>query len=129
MKNFYVYLRNNQPGLRDLSHRGYSYDLGTLGAIEGNVDKLVVRRMKGRGRSWRRPGLRAMLALCQNKLLLKNLAFEFQPLPDRPIKMKRKEHTLSVQYSEWVRGSMPVFSGPHQSRPWVKSLYQYAHGL
>ncbi|MBI9044939.1 MAG: ISLre2 family transposase [Anaerolineaceae bacterium] len=127
LKKFYVYLRNNCAGLQDLKYRGYSQNPGSLGAIEGNVDKLVVRRMKGRGRSWRRPGLRAMLALCQKKQVLRAMAFDYQPIV-QPVKLKRKRYNLSVQYNEWTRGSMPVFSGPHQSKPWVKSLYRVAHG-
>jgi hypothetical protein len=53
----------HQDGLLDLECRGYSLPVH-LGAIEGNVDKLVVHRMKGTDCSWRLPGVRAMLALC-----------------------------------------------------------------
>ncbi len=67
LKQFYQYIDSQQDGLLDLSHRGYSSELGNLGAIEGNVDKLVIHRMKGRGCCWKLHGARAMLALCQNK--------------------------------------------------------------
>lgn len=128
LKEFYNYLRNNQDGLRDLGYRGYSQALSSLGSIEGNVDKLVVRRMKGRGRSWKRQGLRAMLAVCQHKQVLKNLTFQYQSVTVTK-KPKHRRQNLSVHYSEWVQAQMPVFSGPHQGKPWVKSLYRYAHGL
>jgi hypothetical protein len=77
LQQLYHYLDNQQDGLLDLSQRGYSDDLGSLGAIEGNVDKLVIHRMKGRGCCWRLQGSRAMLALCQHKEPLKHLAFQY----------------------------------------------------
>ena len=49
LKQFYQNIYYQQDGLLDLSARGYSSELGSLGAIEGNVDKLVIHRMKGRG--------------------------------------------------------------------------------
>ena len=52
LEDFYKYVHNNQDGLLDLKYRGHSY-LVVLGGIEGNVDKLGVHRMKGRGSSWR----------------------------------------------------------------------------
>jgi hypothetical protein len=128
LQMFYRYLSNNQRGLRDLVPRGYSHKLGSLGAIEGNVDKLVVRRMKGRGRSWKRRGLRAMLGICQNKTLLRNLAFQYQPVAVTK-KPKRKRMSLSVDYSECFQGSIPIFSGPDQGKPWVNSLHRFVHGI
>ena len=67
LEQFYQYIESQQDGLLDLPHRGYSSELGNLGAIEGNVDKLVIHRMKGRGCCWKLKGARAMLALCQIK--------------------------------------------------------------
>ena len=128
LQTFYRYLRNNQRGLLDLKHRGYSHKLGSLGAIEGNVDKLVVRRMKGRGRSWKRRGLRAMLGICQFKTVLRNLAFQYQPVPVIK-KPKKRRMNLSVDYSECFQGRIPIFSGPDQGKPWVKSFYRYVHGI
>jgi hypothetical protein len=76
---FYRYVRNNQDGLLDLEYRACSLP-ACLGAIEGNVDKLVVHRMKGRGCSWRLPGVRAMLALCRNADQLRSNAYRYLPL-------------------------------------------------
>ena len=44
------YLEENQNSLKDvqISENGH---ILRLGSIDGNVDKLVARRMKGRGRS------------------------------------------------------------------------------
>ncbi len=59
----YHYLRQNSSGLRD-----YRLDMGEegkglrrTGAIEGNVDKLIVRRMKNQGMNWTIKGIRRML--------------------------------------------------------------------
>ena len=67
------YLEGNQISLKDvqISENGH---ILSLGGIEGNVDKLVARRMKGRGRSWRIPGARAMVTLCRYRPQLRDLA-------------------------------------------------------
>jgi len=49
----------------------------TLGAIEGNVDKLVRQRMRGRGMSWSRQGAIEMLAILRHKEDLQNHAFPY----------------------------------------------------
>src|SRR4030042_2631619 len=91
LKQFYQYIDSQQDGLLDLSCRGYSRELGSLGAIEGNVDKLVIHRMKGRGCCWKLRGARATPALCQHKETLKHLAFQYLPLepPLQPGRRKR----------------------------------------
>jgi hypothetical protein len=81
--DFYQYVLNNQDGLLDLEYRACSLP-ACLGAIEGNVDKLVVHRMKGRGCSWRLPGVRAMLALCRNADQLRSHAYRYFPLQTPP---------------------------------------------
>jgi len=124
--DFYRYVLNNQDGLLDLEYRACSLP-ACLGAIEGNVDKLVVHRMKGRGCSWRLPGVRAMLALCRNADQLRSHAYRYFPLQTPP----RTYHTtqfLEVEYSETTQSSMPVFQGPHQNRPWVRSLHRLIYG-
>jgi hypothetical protein len=124
--DFYKYIRRNQDGLLDLPHRGYSMP-SCLGAIEGNVDKLVVQRMKGRGCSWRLRGLRAMLALCANRDLLKAHAYHYVP-STVPYKSYRRVKSLHEDYTEVIQRSIPVFSGPDQNKPWVISLRRYIHG-
>lgn len=128
LKQFYQYIFYQQDGLLDLSQRGYSSELGNLGAIEGNVDKLVIHRMKGRGCCWRLRGARAMLALCQRKEALKHLAFQYLPLelPKQP--KRRKGLALDrLDRSEYLQANMPIFDGPDQNKPWVKELYRYVH--
>jgi hypothetical protein len=126
LKDFYRYVGNNQDGLLDLDQRGITCP-ANLGGIEGNVDKLVVHRMKGRGCSWRLPGLRAMLALCRNCNQLKLHAYHYLPT-QAPEKIAHRLSNQEVEYSEALQKSMPIFRGPDQNKPWVKSLYRYLHG-
>jgi hypothetical protein len=123
---FYLYVHNHRDGLLDLKFRDCSHP-ACLGAIEGNVDKLVVHRIKGRGCSWRLPGLRAMLALCRNKELLLFHAYHYIPLT-LPNKSRHQIQFIKVDHADAVCKSMPVFSGPHQNKPWVKSLSWHVRG-
>jgi hypothetical protein len=126
LREFYRYIHYQQDGLLDLTQRGYSNELTSLGVIEGNVDKLVVHRMKGRGCCWKLRGARAMLALCQHRETLKDLAFQYLPL-DRLDHSKRQiKHPLDR--SEFLQGHLPIFDGPHQNKPWVKWMHQRVYG-
>jgi hypothetical protein len=126
LQEFYRYVRNSQDGLLDLEYRGYSLPT-RLGAIEGNVDKLVVHRMKGRGCSWRLPGVRAMLALCRNADQLKYHAYQYLPL-QTTAKPYHRLPNLEVKYEEACQYPMPIFQGPHRNKPWVRSLHSLIHG-
>jgi len=126
LKDFYRYIHHGQDGLLDLKVRGYSLP-AYLGAIEGNVDKLVVHRMKGRGCSWRLSGVRAMLALCRNADQLRHHAYRYLPL-QMPEHSYRRLPNLEVKYSETYQYTMPIFQGPHQNKPWVRSLHFLIHG-
>jgi hypothetical protein len=126
LEEFYSYISNNQDGLLDLEHRHITSPV-CLGAIEGNVDKLVVHRMKGRGCSWRLPGVRAMLALCRHRERLGQLAFRYLPLAQVE-KVAHRRASLEIDYSEVINKPMPVFTGPSQNEPWVISLFRYTHG-
>jgi len=123
---FYRYVHNNRDGLLDLEYRA-CFLPACLGAIEGNIDKLVVHRMKGRGCSWRLPGVRAMLAICRNADQLRSHAYRYLPLQTPP-RTYQTTQFLEVEYSETTQGSLPVFQGPHQNRPWVRSLHRLIYG-
>jgi hypothetical protein len=126
LEDFYRYVQHNSDGLLDLQYRGLSHP-ACLGAIEGNVDKLVVHRMKGRGCSWRLRGVRAMLALCRNADLLRCHAYHYLPLKSS-LKSYRTVQYLEVEYAEAIQRPLPIFQGPHQNRPWVKVLHQAIYG-
>lgn len=126
LQEFYRYVDNSREALLDLKQRGYS-EPSCLGAIEGNVDKLVAHRMKGRGCSWRLPGLRAMLALCRHREQLQQHAYHYFPV-QTSVKSRHSHSDVSVKYPEVWQKSMPIFQGPDQAKPWVRSLYHEIHG-
>ena len=125
LEQFFHYIDRQQDGLLDLSQRGELGDLGNLGAIEGNVDKLVIHRMKGRGCCWKYRGARAMLALCQNKDALKYHALRYLPLEPTRLSGRRKRLQDTAEY---LQRRMPIFQGPDQDKPWVEEWYRYIHG-
>ena len=112
LRGFYRYLYYQQDGLLDLQRRDSAYQSATLGAIKGTLDKLVVHRMKGRGRCWRLRGARAMLALCRHKETLNDLAFLVLPVEGSkpPRRRKRSKPDRSI----WLPAYMPIFCGPDQ---------------
>jgi hypothetical protein len=126
LKEFYSYIHHNQDGLLDLEHRGIDFP-AYLGGIEGNVDKLVVHRMKGRGCSWRLRGLRAMLALCRNCEALKEHSYQYLSLSN-PKKSVHRVQRLDVEYSEVLYKTMPILHGPDHDKPWVNTLRKFIHG-
>lgn len=125
MEEFYQYVQNNQDVLLDLEHRQCDSP-SFLGAIEGNVDKLVVHRMKSHGCCWSLQGLQAMLALCRYRQELSIHAYHYSPVSI--MKPSRRNSAMIMQdYSEVTQKSMPIFTGPDQDKPWVRSLYHLTH--
>ena len=127
----YHYLQENSSGLGDyrLTLGGEGKDLRRTGAIEGNVDKLVVRRMKNQGMSWTVRGIRRLL--CMRFLVLEGRLKAWLAREDgRETRINvpcKKMHPvvnqLSIQESDaWLKGGLPALRGPHASRPWVKAL-------
>ena len=127
MKAFIKYLINNIDGLLDSDCRSHlQKGLGNLGGIEGNVDKLVVRRLKGRGRSWRLDGIKAMLAVCRHKEELRQGAFK--PFMKSSVDDQRKKtYKKKVDYGEWLQADVPAIHLCHSGRPWAKVLRDVVH--
>jgi len=123
IEDYIQYLEGNQNSLMDvqISENGHTL---SLGGIEGNVDKLVARRMKGRGRSWRIPGARAMVTLCRYRPQLRDLALKLTIQQSEYPSPKRKKYN---SYHTWLQCSLPLFSGSSQSKPWVKELRRKFH--
>ncbi len=126
LRGFYRYLYNLQDGLLDLERRDSACQPATLGAIEGTLDKLVVHRLKGRGRCRRLRGARAMLALCQHKETLKDPAFPV--LPGEGSKPPRRRKRSRPDGSIWVQAYMPIFYVPDQQKLWVREWFRYING-
>lgn len=132
LAHLYRYLWENRSGLAD-----YRLDLSETerkglrrtGAIEGNVDKLVVRRMKNQGMSWTIKGIQRLL--CVRFLVMENKLAEWLDhsnsgkttvqLPTKTV--RRLVNRLSMQQpSDWLQAGIPALHGPHASRPWAIML-------
>jgi hypothetical protein len=127
----YHYLYDNRFGLEDyrlkLGEEGVG--LRRTGAMEGNVDKLVVRRMKNQGMSWSLKGIRRLL--CVRFLVLEGKLpgwlsdkKPYAPQISIPVKKIHRIVTrLSAQEPDaWLQAGLPALYGPYASRPWVKVL-------
>ena len=118
----YHYLKANRDGIADyrmkLGEEGKG--LRRTGAMEGNVDKLVVRRMKNQGMSWSLKGIRRLL--CVRFLVLEGKLNDWLteektelPLIGLSAKKVRKIVTnLSEQEPDaWLEAGLPALYGPH----------------
>ena len=125
------YIGSNATGLQDYRHnvKVSTTQLRRTGAIEGNIDKLVAKRMKNQGMSWSLKGIRRML--CVRSLMLEGkLAGYCTPVnsayitPKAMIKRINRviDKTTQQNYREYFSTGLPAFYGPHSSRPWVKIL-------
>ena len=126
MRQFIQYLVNNRDGLLDPDCRVHLQPgFHRLGAIEGNVDKLVVKRLKGRGRSWSLVGAKAMLAVCRHQNKLKQGAFQpFEKhLAAKPLKVENKKH----DNGDWLQAGVPSLHSAHKNRPWARILRERIH--
>jgi hypothetical protein len=125
-----AYIAENVSGLGDyrLTLGDEGKKLRRLGAIEGNIDKLIVRRMKNQGMNWKVRGIRRML--CVRFLYLEGRLDEWlhrSRTEDLPVvtrgKLQRQiERSLKRSYTAWQSGGLPALTGPHAFRPWVMHL-------
>jgi hypothetical protein len=131
----YHYLRDNKSGVADyrLDMPSECPGLRRTGAMEGNVDKLVVRRMKNQGMSWSVRGIRRLL--CIRFLLLEGNLTEWLKKKQAPAgnlsldkkRVRRLVNNLSFHESDdWLKAGLPVLRGPHADRPWVSILKRLA---
>ena len=127
LKKLLRYLKENVSGLKVyLSADG---QWRRTGAIDGNVDKLIVRRMKNQGMSWSLKGIRRMLwlrlTLYEGKLN-EYLSNQITDIPPHKLPAKRVcqviNKRLKQDYSSYFGAGLPALIGPHASRPWVKML-------
>lgn len=125
------YISSNAAGMQDyrLNMKIPTTQLRRTGAIEGNIDKLVVKRMKNQGMSWTIKGIRRML--CVRSLMLEGKLEDYcSPVNsaylDSHVLSKRInrviDNTTQQNYREYFSTGFPALYGPHASRPWVKIL-------
>ncbi len=127
----YHYLHENSSGAEDYRLRlgEEGKELRRTGAMEGNVDKLVARRMKNQGMSWTIKGIRRLL--CIRFLAMEGKLDEWLHnihVPETSVSLPKKEirrlvTRLSIQEpDDWLKVGLPALQGPHASRPWVNAL-------
>ena len=122
----------NCHGLRDYRLEVDGDGLRGLGAIEGNVDKLIADRMKKRGMSWTRGGADRMARLISLREMGELNAWI--KCSDKPQHTSVKERIMpdEGQYQgkddAWINARLPALHGPHSDRPWVQVLRALAHG-
>ena len=129
------YLEENRTGLMD-----YRLALGQggkkmrrTGAMEGNVDKLVVRRMKNQGMSWKIQGIRRMLCVrflhIEGKLKDTINGHDRRGcLPAVPVRKARQiidRIGVVAPHIGVLETAMPALYGPHVGRHWVRILKSF----
>jgi len=122
------YLMANCYGLRDYRLEVAGDGLRGLGAIEGNVDKLVANRMKKRGMSWTIKGAQRMARLISlrqmgqlhSRITHKDKSRDRQ-LPGTEVNKKRTNRKRDA--GAWLESGLPALYGPHQNRYWVQVLH------
>lgn len=123
------YLRSNQDAITDLDKRGFG-DLGfcSMGAMEGNVGKLIAKRMKGHGRSWSIQGAQNILAVIRYKNLTKTETFAMTAMPVPEPKSRWRYQRYKAP--EWTpnSASIPIFSSTHATEPWVQLFKSKVNG-
>lgn len=127
----YRYLQENSTGLADyrLALGDEGKGLRRTGAMEGNVDKLIARRMKNQGMSWTIKGIRRLL--CVRFLILEKKLTGWlvkEKISKNQVSIPRKKirhivNHLSMELpDEWLQANIPALHGPHANRPWVQAL-------
>lgn len=131
------YLWDNRPGLKDYRlTEGYA-GLRGLGAIEGNVDKLIASRMKKRGMSWTKAGANRMARLIDLResgelhSWITSGSVRKQAEPPAKTQPLRERSTLTITVERTVescfQAGLPALHGPHANHPWVRALRDIAH--
>jgi len=119
-----TYLVNNANGINAvdrLKEAGLPVD--TMGAIEGNIDKILANRFKKRGMSWSPSGALNLAKVGQ--LIINDDWDDFWPSEPEVIfkQIKPQEKVHLPKEDKYDRQySLPVLVGPHQDRSWVKQL-------
>jgi len=122
------YIYYNQEGVNAVDRlRKQGIPVEDLGAVEGNIDKTLANRFKKRGMRWSIPGALSLAKVGQ--MIVNNEWDSWWPREADPIGLKLElEKVVSLDFDKgrndkyYHKYFLPVLSGPHQDRPWVKSL-------
>lgn len=128
IREVYRYMAANRQALRDWRTR-IPCQPGdrSLGAVEGNVDKLIAVRTKRRGMSWRKRGLHSMAKLLQS-IHEEELEVYASPCRRRPslqpvhVPAGKAPQSRGKGREAPLQATLPALRGPHASRPWARLL-------
>ena len=94
---------------------------------KGNIDKTLANRFKKKGMRWSRKGALSLAKVGEK--IINNEWDSWWPKEADPIGLKSElEKVVSLDFNKDSNDkydhtySLPVLSGPHQDRLWVKSL-------
>jgi hypothetical protein len=122
------YIYDNQEGINAIDRlRDQGFPVEDLGAIEGNINKTLANRFKKRGMRWSRPGALGLAKVGEK--IVNNEWDSWWFKETDPIGLKSElEKVVSLDFDKDSNDkydntySLPVLSGPHRDRPWVRSL-------
>jgi hypothetical protein len=121
------YIYSNQEGINAVDRlKKQGLPVEDLGAIEGNIDKTLANRFKKRGMRWSISGALSLAKVGEK--IVNNEWDSWWPIEEaNSIRLKLDlEKVFSLDFDKGDKYdhtySLPVLSGPHQDRPWVKSL-------
>jgi len=119
-----TYLINNAEGINAVDRlKKAGLPVDTMGAIEGNIDKILANRFKKRGMSWSPSGALNLAKVGQ--LIINDDWDDFWPSePEVLLKQidPKEEYHFPKEDKYDRQYSLPVLVGPHQDRNWVKQL-------
>jgi len=97
-----------------------------LGAIEGNIDKLIADRMKKRGMSWTRRGVNRMARLISvreqgdlNTRAKAKYQHDQQHIRSREKTMLKGVQRQGSDNGVWLSAGLPALHDPHSNHPWA----------
>jgi len=137
------YITANAEGINAIERMKKGVDLierrsiRQTGAIEGNIDKTIAQRMKGKGMSWSVRGAEGIL-----QVISKQTNDEWEQWwireRDQKIGISDADYRALEMVSFWKKSArqpsslcvagMPVLEGPHQDRAWVSVLRDVSGG-
>lgn len=126
-----AYLLGNIRGLADYRISLGGEALRGMGAMEGNIDKLLAIRMKRRGMSWTRRGadrMAKLLELCRDGRLGSITSLQKPIRAEAGVATVLSGKRLNLRGMPDTTGNLPALNGPHQNRAWVRNLKTIAHG-
>ena len=137
------YILSNRDGINSIERLKKHLEpsqrklIRNTGAIEGNVDKVIAQRLKGRGMSWSIPGAESILqVIC--KMNNDEWNHWWASERGRKIEVNEQDYKALETVTFWrdstkhqpciPMANIPVLEGPHQDRIWVRTLRDSSDG-